>query len=255
VRGAMRTKMKKTAPLALALLAILAVAGVRAMRADTPKPDRAAEALCAAARASIAKTGFTEDHRGKFHMTGTWQVSGGASGVYIEDRIDSDRYGSESQRGAAGQWVYDDNFPECDNHTARVHVFPVVTVGGRDVICLSQDKSVPAPFESSCLPTAEIVGCAWKCEPGPSGACTGECTGKGTGDAGGYAPFWGRNDGGYQAGTAPGKAGPWTDRITCVRGERVSFKVRGHAGTGGWSPPVEIPCGQEKPTAAPPPAG
>jgi len=237
--------MRAARRFAAALLATSALAA--GARADTPKPDRAAAPLCAAARSAVAKTGFTEDRRGSFRMTGTWQASGGASGAYIEYRIDSDRYGSEQQRGAAGQWVYKDSFPECGDHTARVHVFPVVTAGGRDVICLEQDQSVPAPFASSCLPTAAIVGCSWKCQSGPAGVCTGECTGKGMDDPGGYAPFWGRNDGGYQPGTAPGRSGPWTDRITCVRGERVSFKVRGRAGTGGWSPAVEIPCGQEKP--------
>lgn len=228
---------------ALLPLALVAVGA----RADTPKPDRSAAPLCAAARAAIAKTGFTEDRRGNFRMTGTWQASGGATGVYLEYRIDSDRYGSEQQRGAAGEWAYKDSFPECGNHTARVHVFPVVAAGGREVVCLDQERSVPAPFVSSCLPAAEIVGCTWKCEPGPAGVCTGECTGKGSGDTSGYAPFWGRNDGGYEAGKAPGGTGPWTERITCARGERVSFKVRGHAGTGGWSPAAEIPCGQEKP--------
>lgn len=218
-------------------------------RANTPKPDRAVAPLCAAARATLAKTGFTEDGKGSFRAAGTWQASGGASGVFLDFRIDGDRYAAESQRGAAGAWVYADRFTECGRHTARIYVFPVVTAGGRDVICLGQGRSVPGAFVSDCLPTASIVGCEWSCQPGPPAACRGTCTGRATGDPLGYVPFWGRDGGGYQPGEGEGggERGRWTERITCAPGQRVSFKVRGHAGTGGWSPVVEVPCGPAKP--------
>jgi len=235
----------------LAAVLLLAAAGAAgtagtAARADTPKPDRAAAPLCAAARATLAMTSFTEDHRGNFRASGTWQASGGATGVALEYRIDSDRYGAESQRGSAGKWVYVDSFPECDFHTARIHVFPLVVVAGRDVICLDQDQSVAGNFESACLPTAEIVGCDWRCEAGPPAVCAGTCTGRASGDPGGYVPFWGVDDRSYEAGQGDDRAGPWHQRITCSPGQQVSFKVRGRAGTGGFSAVVEVPCGQAK---------
>ncbi len=226
---------------------LLSFAMAASARADTPKPDRAAAPLCAAARVAVAKTGFTADASGNFRATGTWQASGGATGVFLEYRIDSDRYKSEWQQGAAGQWAYADSFPECGGHTTRIHAIPLVTVGDHEVICFEQDRSVAANFESACLPAAAIVGCSWTCQAGPPAVCSGSCTARASGDPVGFAPYWGLDDGGYAAGQEGSRSGPWTERITCAPGERVSFKVRGHGGAGGWSPPVEIPCGQSKP--------
>lgn len=230
-----------------ALFALLL--GTPGARANTPKPDRAVAPLCTTARAALAKTGFSEDGKGSFRATGTWQASGGAAGVFLDYRIDGDRYGAEAQRGAAGEWVYADRFAECGRHTARIYVFPFVTAGGRDVICLGQGRSVPGAFASGCLPVAEILGCAWSCQDGPAAVCSGTCTGQASGDASGYVPFWGHDGGGYRAGERSGnqETMQWTERIACSRGQRVSFKVRGHAGTGGWSPVAEVPCGRAKP--------
>ncbi len=241
---------------ALAVLAAsAAVAGMAVLagsaRADTSKTDRVAVPLCEKARSAIEQTDFTADEAGNFRAAGTWRASGGATGVYIEFRIDSDRYGAEWQRGASGSWAYRDSFPECSFHTQRVHAYPVVTVGGRQVICLSKDQSVFGNFNSRCLAAAEIVGCTWKCQPGPPAACSGTCIGQASGDHMGYAPFWGLNDSGYSPATQEGRSGPWTERITCAPGQTVTFKVRGHAGAGSWSPIAEIPCGAEKPAPKP----
>jgi len=229
-----------------ALLAAAALGPAGTARGDQPKPDRPAAAVCAEADATPEKTSFTEDHHGSFRVAGTWKASGKAVGVQLEYRIDSDRYGAESQRGAEGRWTYVDAFPECGPHTTRIHAYPLVLVGGREVICLGRDRSVAANFESSCLPEAQITGCAWRCNPGPPAVCTGTCTGQASGDLGGYVPYWGLDDAGYQAGPENDRQGPWTQSITCTPGQKVSFKVRGRAGTGGYSPPVEVPCSEAK---------
>jgi len=234
-------RSRSLAGFAAALLLAVQGAGQGMAWAAVGGADRAATALCANARATLQLTGFHADEHGRFEATGTWQTSG--SGVYFEFRVDGDRYGAETQQGSVGRWRYADAFAECEPHTARAHVFPMVTVGGRDIACLDQDQSVAHNFETDCRAAVEITSCVWRCQPGQAAVCTGTCTARASGDPIGYAAFWGINDGGYTPGEGDNR-GPWTRSVTCCPGQRVSFKVRDHAGAGAWSKVVEAVCGK-----------
>ncbi len=220
------------------LLLLLAVAA--------PMAPVAADDRCAAVKATvtIAETGAAGEEG--VRSRGGWQVEGGAAGILLEYRIDSDRFLMESMAGAAGAWDYTEArvVGGCGRHTLRVHAFPYIQANGRQVYCMAQAASAPQSFEISCAPVVEIADCQWECA---GERCTGTCTATARRGRLAYQPHWG------MAGAKPSTPepapeesteGPWTQAVTCAPGEKVTFKVRDRDGRGLWSNVAERACGK-----------
>lgn len=196
--------------------------------------------LCASASATVTLSELKVVGEGTIQTQGTWQVAGGAAGVMLEARIDSDRMQSEAQAGAAGTWSMTQEVTQgCGRHTLRVYAFPYVQDGPRQVHCLKKAASTPKPFEISCAPVGEIVDCQWECSG--EDQCAGTCTASARKGRLMYVPHWGVNGEAWQAGEP--SEGPWTHPVACKPGQRISFKVRDRDGRGQWSGVDEIGCG------------
>ena len=204
-----------------------------------------AKDLCSAATAS-ATIAEVKAGESTFDARGTWQAGGGAAGVLLEYRINSDRLRSETWLGTSGTWEVVGMDPEeagCGRRTLRIVVSPSVQDGERLLHCLKKGVSEAHQFEISCAPVAEIVDCAWKCVPDEIPECTGTCTGTARRGRLRYMPFWGVNGEEWQQGAEAPSKGPWTRPVTCNPGQRISFKVRDHEEDGPWSQVDEIGCG------------
>lgn len=179
---------------------------------------------------------------------GSWQSGGSAAGIILEYRFDSDRLQTEGQSGPSGSWnmTQDISGYGCANHTLRVTAVPYVMDGVRQIHCLNHTTYVKQTFAISCAPTAEIVDCQWECtgrQPGDNQPhCTGTCTGAARRGKLTYLPYWGVNGEAWQPAEAPGE-GPFTQAVSCVPGQKISFKVRDRDGRGYWSDVVELGCG------------
>src|SRR5262245_3445607 len=192
--------------------------------------------ICSAARSAVDVAGVTVAGDDTLDGKGTWSVEGGADGVLIEYRIDSDRMQSESRMGTSGTWDFARMLPNdvsCGKHTLVVHAFPSVKAGERQHHCLKKASSKPYVFEISCAPVVEIADCEWKCS-GEDALCTGTCTAKARRGRLGYVPYWGVNGEDWEQG-GESSEGPWSHPVACAPGERISFKVRDRDGKGFWS--------------------
>jgi len=49
-------------------------------------------------------TELTYNKDGQVVASGTWEVSGGATGAMLEFRIDNERYQAETRTGTSGTW-------------------------------------------------------------------------------------------------------------------------------------------------------
>jgi hypothetical protein len=222
----------------LAILVILGGIGGMAVPA-------LADDLCSTATAAVTIADLAVGES-SIDAKGTWQAGGGAAGILLEYRIDSDRMQIESQSGASGSWEIarmEPNDGRCGRHTLRVYVYPSVQDGARQLHCLARGSSAPRQFEISCAPIAEIVDCQWECTGGDSPQCTGICSASARKGRLGYVPFWGVNGVGWQQGGGEPSGGPWTHPVACAVGQRISFKVRDRDGRGLWSEVDEIGCG------------
>ena len=219
--------MKRSMGVLLALPVLLAAS-----------PALAAD-LCASVSSSLTQSELTMVGEDSIQAKGTWQVAGGAAGVMVETRIDSDRMQSEAQSGTSGSWSITQEVTQgCGRHTVRFFAFPYVQDGTRQVHCLKQVSSAAKQFEISCLPVVEIVDCQWECS---GEECTGTCTTEARRGKLTYVPHWGVNGESWQAGDP--SEGPWTHPVACKPGQRISFKVRDRDGRGRWSEVDEIGCG------------
>ncbi len=209
------------------------LAGMPAIAAD----------LCptATAAATIAELKI---HESRVDARGSWQSGGSAAGVVLEYRFDSDRLQSEGQSGPEGSWAMTQSLEGygCGKHTLRVTAVPYVQDGVRQIHCLSSSTYVRQQFEVSCAPIAEIVDCQWECEGGAEPRCTGICTASARRGKLSYLPHWGVNGDAWQADETAG-VGPFRKTVSCVPGQRVSFKVRDRDGRGLWSNVDELGCG------------
>ena len=207
----------------------------------------AAADLCPTANASATIADLKLD---EFKVTakGGWQSGGSAAGIILEYRFDSDRLQTEGQPGPSGSWnmTQDISGYGCDKHTLRVTAVPYVMDGTRQIHCLNHTTYVKQTFAISCAPVAEIVDCQWECTGGQPGDnqphCTGTCTGAARRGKLTYLPYWGVNGEAWQPAEGPGE-GPFTQAVSCVPGQRISFKVRDRDGRGYWSDVVELGCG------------
>lgn len=204
-----------------------------------------ADDLCSAATSSVDVGDVTVAEDNTLDGKGTWAAGGGADGVLLEYRIDSDRMLSETRTGAAGSWDFERMLPNdtsCGRHTLVVFAFPSVKAGDRHLHCLKRVTSTPRVFEISCSPRVEIVDCQWECSGGDSPLCNGVCTATARRGKLGYVPYWGVNGEDWEQGDASSE-GPWSHPVACAPGERISFKVRDRDGRGYWSEVDEIGCG------------
>jgi hypothetical protein len=203
----------------------------------------AAADLCATATASATLAELTIKEA-LVQARGTWQSGGSAAGVILEYRFDSDRLQTEGQAGPSGTWhmAQDITSYGCANHTLRVTAVPYVQDGVSQVHCLNRSTYVKQTFAISCAPVAEIVDCQWECTGGKEPHCTGNCTGAAHRGKLSYLPYWGVNGDAWQPADTPGE-GPFAQAVSCVPGQRISFKVRDRDGRGNWSDVVELGCG------------
>lgn len=202
----------------------------------------------AAAIASLQVAGTT------VKAAGTFQASPGTNHLGIEYRIDGDRQQMEVRSGETGHWDVTLPFPHCGRHVLRVYAFAAIDgEGGVQTLCFEGAPSKTQSFEIACVPEAKLDRCDWKCTQGAEATCTGTCTGSGSGGMGALGGLLGVNDAGYQSLDGPA-GGPWTGRVTCKPGDRVTFLVRDRSGIGTPSKKVEVDCGPpkapEKPAAS-----
>ncbi len=185
---------------------------------------------------------------GQLLASGTWEVSGGAAGALLEFRVDNDRRQAEMRTGTSGTFSIVESFATCDRplHAIRVFVFPAVREGeGQMNVCLKQfKKSDLKQFQFRCGAQVEVDHCTWECEDGDPPMCAGMCAVGATGGKLPYTLFQTLGDGKEQQAGDPSQ-GAWTVRLTCKRGEKVSFFTRDNYGRGKPSPAAERICGQE----------
>lgn len=194
---------------------------------------------CASVSSSVTLSELSIVEEGSIQAKGTWQAAGGALGVMLETRIDSDRMQSEAQAGTSGPWSITQEVTQgCGRHTVRLFAFPYVQDGKRQIHCLKQASSASKQFEISCAPIVEIVDCQWECS---GEECTGTCAASARRGKLMYVPHWGVNGEGWLAGEP--SEGPWTKPVACKAGQRISFKVRDRDGRGQWSEVDQIGCG------------
>jgi len=225
----------------LLLLALLAAAAPLLAGEDAEKPPgRLASGKCATAGVTL-KIEDAASPPGDLRLHGSWKATGGAAGILLEVRVNSSRYHSELQHGAAGSYGYDTDFVGCDLQVIRVFGSPIVREGNREVECLTRGHSEVWKLQVDCSPSAKIVRCDWDCSD-PSADCSGTCTGTAEGGENALVALWGVNGADYA--TVEGASfGPWTAAIRCKPGDTVSFRVRDQAGNGTLSPPAKTQCG------------
>lgn len=205
-----------------------------------------AEDLCPAtgAKGAVTQISYKDGH---VVASGTWEVTGGATGAMLELRIDNDRYQGEMQTGTSGTWSVTQSFHVCDRpvHVVRVVVYPVVPGGkGRWLHCLERShRSEPAQFQFPCSAQIELDHCVWECEEGEAAGCTGTCSGTASGGKPPYILYEGMGGPAEQKTSEPTDSA-WSFRVDCKRGEKVSFVVRDNYGRGKPMPPVERLCGE-----------
>jgi hypothetical protein len=221
------------------LLAITALSVVFSVPAAADDP-------CAGAKSTITVDRLAVDN-GVIKTDGKWEVSGGASGVLVEVRIEADPWQSESFTATSGTWEFAQAFKwsKCGHFGLRVYAYPAVTVNGHLYNCLERASSAPWRFDVPCGAEAEITHCEWECEGnGGDRKCAGVCSGSATAGTPPYRAFWGLNDRDYKP-VEEVSAGPWTGVVHCASGDKVSFKVKDLNGNGRTSPVVQLVCGAE----------
>jgi hypothetical protein len=209
---------------------------------DSPSWNIPVTGACVGARVEVAMADLiAADDRLRAH--GTWTAGGGATGVALEYRIDSNRHQAEILAGKqGGDWRFEESADtvECGRHALRVWAYPVVDEDWGQRVCLTSGTSAQKTVQISCTPRARIESCTWQCPQGAAGSCTGSCTGTASHGHPGYVPFWGI---GEAEKNGPYGAGPWTQDLTCKAGERITFRVRDGSGYGLWSQKMERICG------------
>jgi hypothetical protein len=230
--------MRQRGILRLAAIAILLCA---------PAVQAADEDLCPATDAHGAVTELAYKN-GEVIASGTWEVSGRATGAILEFRIDNNLLQSEARTGTSGTWSIVQGFNTCDRplHALRVLVYPSVSGGeGRQRVCLKRfRRSELRQFEFLCGAQLEIDHCTWECEAGDAPHCAGLCAATATGGKLPYLLFQGTGDK-KDPQVGDSSDGSWNVQVACKRGEKVSFFTRDSYGRGRPSPPVERTCGEE----------
>jgi len=210
--------------------------------AESP-PGRQASGRCAGAEVTFDILDLASQAE-TLTTGGSWKVGGTADGVLLEVRVNSNRFHAELQRGAAGRYAYETDFRSCGLQVVRVFASPTVREGDREVECLTRGHSVAKKLDVDCTPSAKILRCTWECADDRSAGCAGTCTGAAEGGEPTLVGLWGVNDADYATVAGPAY-GPWTAVVRCKPGEKVTFRVRDHAGTGEVSPVAEKPCGAD----------
>lgn len=226
------------------LFALLAAGALRAEDSESP-PGRDAKGKCIGASVTfdIDKAVAAD---GDLSAGGSWKVGGTADGVFLEVRVNSNRYHAELQKGSAGRYAYLTDFHRCGLEVVRVFVSPTVRDGGREIQCLARGRSLYKKIDVDCTPEARILHCSWDCADDPSQGCAGTCTAEARGGDRTMVGMWGVNDAEYASVGGP-PYGPWTAVVRCKPGERVTFRARDGGGLGSSSPPAAIPCGAQAP--------
>jgi len=234
--------MKKTSLAVAALATLLAALAAGALRAEDSEspPGRGASGRCAGANVTFDLEKATAAN-GDLSAGGSWKVDGTADGIYLELRVNTNRYHAELQQGSAGRYAYLTDFRRCGLEVVRVFACPTVREGGREVQCLAKGHSVAKKMDVDCSPKARILHCSWDCADDAAQGCAGTCTAEAKGGDKTLVGLWGVNDAEYASVGGP-PYGPWTAVVRCKPGERVSFRARDGGGTGSSSAPAEVPC-------------
>jgi hypothetical protein len=206
-----------------------------------------AEDLCPATEAKGAVTRIAYKD-GQVVASGTWEVSGGATGALLEFRFDNDRLQAETRTGTSGTWSIVQRFSLCDRplHALRVLVYPAVPGGeGRVSHCLDRfGRSDAAQFQFPCGTQLGIDHCVWECEEGDAPGCVGTCSGSASGGKLPYVLYLGVGGPPAEQKVGDSPEGTWNLQITCKKGEKLSFVARDNYGRGKPSVPAERLCGE-----------
>ncbi len=233
--------MRRLALVAAAiLLSALLPTALRADDSESP-PGRGPIGKCADASLTFEVKEATVKG-GNLTASGTWKASGNADGVYLEMRVNSNRYHAELQQGTGGTFHYETDFGRCGLQVLRVFACPTVKEGGREVECLPRGRSIPTKLDIDCTFRVRILNCAWDCADDASQGCAGTCTAEASGGTLNLVGLWGVDDKDYATVGGP-DFGPWTAVVRCKPGEKVTFRVRDQGGVGTLSQLAEIPCG------------
>ncbi len=189
----------------------------------------------ATAGATVARGGMVG---GEVVANGTWESGGGATGVLLEYRIDSDRYFAETRLGSRGEWAARFPYELCGDHRLRVFAFPLVGAGEHRTVCLGASRSAVAPFQNHCG-TVPSFACEWRCE---GAECTGSCSAAVSGGEGPFTLMVNSGRSGFRE-AAPAGPGPFEFEVRCRAGDAVRLRARGGAANRGFSPAVELKCG------------
>ncbi|MCP4656311.1 MAG: hypothetical protein GY856_12935 [bacterium] len=185
---------------------------------------------CAGVSAAVDITTVSHSN-GVVTADGTWQVSGGANGIYLRYYIDNVLYQSEHLSGTSGNWDFEEDYNTPCTHILKVIGCPKVD----STICYSHCASDSEPFRVG-EPQAEITSCTWNVASCETSIATGTCTGNyGSPDCPSDDPYWGKNGSGYTKGS-------WTQAVTCQpMWDFISFKVKDKY-TGDESSSSSWPC-------------
>lgn len=181
-----------------------------------PEGDGCPEAsLQAEAKAEI--TGET------LRVHGHYKGAGPVSGVFLEYRVDSDRYRAETRATPAGDFETAFPFSLCGDHVFQLWAYPLVASGERQAICLERAVRTRELFSAACGSDVRLSDLHWDCEG--NGSCSGNvnaAVGDGKSDyvlmaSVGQAPF-------RQVGsTGPG---PFQVPLACHSGEKIRLRAR-----------------------------
>lgn len=225
---------------------ILRLAAIAALL-FAPAAQAAPEDLCPATDAQGAVTELAYKN-GQVIASGTWAVSGGATGAMLEFRVDNERLQAETRTGTSGAWSTVLSFSTCDRplHALRVLVYPSVSGGeGNLHHCLKRFKrSELRQFEIPCGARVEADHCTWECEGGDAPHCAGLCAVTALGGKLPYLLFQGTGDP-KDPQVGDSSEGSWNVQVVCKRGDKVSFYTRDNYGRGKPSPLAERICGEE----------
>lgn len=102
---------------------------------------------CTGTGASVSISALTWS-AGILEADGSWSVSGGADGVWLEYAVDGSPIQAENRSGTSGSWDMSDNYNTAGTHTFRAKACPTITNGGVTTVCLSHCSTAQTTFKT-----------------------------------------------------------------------------------------------------------
>lgn len=192
------------------------------------------EASVTAELTSASQAGDTLQVRGRISSAGT------TTGALVEYRVDSDRYRSEILQIREGPIESAFPFKLCGDHVAQLWIYPLVTDGGRQAVCLGRSAQVKATFNSPCGAEALFDSCEWRCDQAKN--CNGTCQVSVHGEAGSFLLMSSVAESPFRP-VGPAGPGPFKLALSCRAGAEITVRARG-AGSKSFSGAAKHVCGE-----------